>query len=559
MTTLSILVIDAAIVVGFLAVMILGLEHREKPGAVPFLVLAGMLAAMTVGIAVARSGMVPQEWTDYALYVPFVFASLSWVALAFDYTGRGPAVTRRLAGGLAAFGVTVAFSPLLSVIVPDLLVPVTLLLINAMQFALIAAVGYGAVLVARSAIEYGDLTRSGSLVLSAVGTGLIAATVVLVLTPPLAFGTLFAVSEAILGSIAVLLLIVGVRYRIFETGATAGHLARESVLDEMSAAVAITGRRDRLLDINATAERTFDLDRPDALGTAIEDALGFDPDRETHPLTVETSEGRREFEPERSELTRQNGEQIGRAYILRDVTERRTHEQRLDVLNRVLRHNLRNDLDAVRGFAETLEREDAAVDDATLARQIRTTANGVADLGSTLSSADRLLEAEGLDLEPVELGAVLAGIEERVSEADPAASVQLSMEDSPITCRTDRQILETVVEEVVQNGVEHSDAGTPQVEIHARRGDEIVIEVRDDGPGIPERERAVLLDGEERPLRHGSGLGLWLVYWGVTRLGGTLAFREREPHGSVVSIRIPDRDTTPTRNRRSESSPVDDR
>jgi len=551
MTTLVTLAIDVAIVLGFLVVVVFGLEHREEPGAVPFLVLAGLLAAMTLGIVVARSGLLPQQWNIYALYVPFVFASLAWVALAFDYTGRGPVVTRRLAWGLAAFGVTAALSPLLSVGMPDILVQVSFLVINAIQFVLIAAVGYGAVLVARSAIEYGDLTRVGSLVLSAVGTGLVGATIVMVLTPPLALGTVFAVSEAILGSIAVLLLVAGVRYRIFETGANPGHLARESVLDEMSAAVAITGRRDRLLDINATAERTFDLERPDALGKPVEDALGFDPNRESHPLTVGTSEGRREFVSDRAELTRQNGEQMGRAYILRDVTERRTHEQRLDVLNRVLRHNLRNDLDAVRGFAETLEQEDAPVDDATLARQIRTTATEVADLGTMLSSADRLLEVEGLDLERVELGAVLAGIEERVSETHTDASLLITTEDSPITLRTDRQILEIVLEEVVQNGIEHSDVETPQVEIHARRGDEVVIEVRDDGPGIPERERAVLLDGEERPLRHGSGLGLWLVYWGVTRLGGTLAFREREPHGSVVSIRIPDHETTSARDARS--------
>jgi signal transduction histidine kinase len=68
-----------------------------------------------------------------------------------------------------------------------------------------------------------------------------------------------------------------------------------------------------------------------------------------------------------------------------------------------------------------------------------------------------------------------------------------------------------------------------------------MIEVRDDGPGIPEQERSVLLEGTETPLRHGSGLGLWLVYWGVVRLGGDLQFREREPRGSTVAVRLPDR------------------
>ncbi|MGM0399219.1 MAG: ATP-binding protein, partial [Halobacteriota archaeon] len=63
--------------------------------------------------------------------------------------------------------------------------------------------------------------------------------------------------------------------------------------------------------------------------------------------------------------------------------------------------------------------------------------------------------------------------------------------------------------------------------------------VEDDGPGIPDHEKAVLREGEETPLAHGSGLGLWLVYWIVTMNGGRLEISDNEPRGTVVEIDLP--------------------
>jgi sensor histidine kinase regulating citrate/malate metabolism len=70
-------------------------------------------------------------------------------------------------------------------------------------------------------------------------------------------------------------------------------------------------------------------------------------------------------------------------------------------------------------------------------------------------------------------------------------------------------------------------------------GDTLSIAVADNGPGIPDHEQQVLEAGEESALEHGSGLGLWAVHWGVTRMGGDLAFAENDPRGSIVTVSIP--------------------
>ena len=65
----------------------------------------------------------------------------------------------------------------------------------------------------------------------------------------------------------------------------------------------------------------------------------------------------------------------------------------------------------------------------------------------------------------------------------------------------------------------------------------MVIAVSDDGPGISGHELSVLERGEETPLSHGSGIGLWLVRWATTTLGGDLAFDTSD--GTTATVRLP--------------------
>jgi len=67
-----------------------------------------------------------------------------------------------------------------------------------------------------------------------------------------------------------------------------------------------------------------------------------------------------------------------------------------------------------------------------------------------------------------------------------------------------------------------------------------LFSVRDDGPGLSEFDRDVLESGEAiEPLSHGSGLGLWLVYWAVERSGGDISVADREPRGTEIAVRLP--------------------
>lgn len=64
------------------------------------------------------------------------------------------------------------------------------------------------------------------------------------------------------------------------------------------------------------------------------------------------------------------------------------------------------------------------------------------------------------------------------------------------------------------------------------------VTVTDDGPGVPEMERAVV-SGETTidQLNHGQGIGLWFVKWVADRSDGSLVFEDCA-EGAAVTIRL---------------------
>jgi len=225
---------------------------------------------------------------------------------------------------------------------------------------------------------------------------------------------------------------------------------------------------------------------------------------------------------------------VGIQLMVRDATKRREREGLISVINRVLRHNMRNKMGIITGYAEMLEGR-LSGEDAEKATQIRDTADQLLDL---TESAQRLEEYRELspDLEPVDIVPML---EDTVSELQmqyPEASVTIDAPDAVVVDTHER--LKTALWEVVENAAKHG-GDPPVVEIDVTDTETgVTIAVRDNGPGIPEIERDVLQSNVETPLVHGEGLGLWLIHWIVTSLDGELKTTAGD-EGTTVTIRLP--------------------
>jgi PAS domain S-box-containing protein len=255
---------------------------------------------------------------------------------------------------------------------------------------------------------------------------------------------------------------------------------------------------------------------------------------------VRTSTGRRRWLEIKVAPAELDGREVTVAF-LRDVTERKRRKQRLEVFNRVLRHNLRNQADVVDSHAEELlQRDRRGSDEESLvcehAERIRAGSERLAGVSRRARTIDRIL-SEGLDTRRVDLGACLAETLDRVDRPEADVDVTTSVPEDA-TLASDRRLLIAVFESALDNAVTHARS---RVQVEATRttdGWQVVID--DDGGGIPQAELDVIAAGTETDLQHSRWLGLGQLKWGVEKLDGSLAFDVDD--GTTVRITVPDRD-----------------
>jgi len=227
-----------------------------------------------------------------------------------------------------------------------------------------------------------------------------------------------------------------------------------------------------------------------------------------------------------------------------ETTDRRLREQRLNVLNRVLRHNLRNAMTVVRGHASVLRSELDDDDLRSHATTIEEWADDLTAIGEKAATARSLFERERESDAVREVRETLSTVASEFAERYPDADITV---DAPpgLRVRADDRLV-VALREVVDNALSHHDRAPPAVTLGtdpaAGAANWADIVVTDTGPGIPGPERAAIEAGEETQVTHGSGLGLWLARWVVAGFGGELSIEDNDPRGTVVRLRLP----TPT-------------
>lgn len=242
------------------------------------------------------------------------------------------------------------------------------------------------------------------------------------------------------------------------------------------------------------------------------------------------------------------GTVIGFIVGLYDVRQREARSyaealsRQLTVVNRILRHDIRNDANVIHGTAQLLADDTEAEE---RAETIQQHALRLVELGNHARDLEQLLRGDERELETIDIAQVLQEAVDRISGGNAKVELRAPLPDTAYVYA--HPLIESAVVNVIENAIEHNDKPHPEVRIACTAdggGDEpfVEIEIADNGPGIPPDQVAVLERGFETQMEHSQGLGLWLVHWLVERSGGEVNFEENDPEGSIVRLRLPSRE-----------------
>lgn len=229
----------------------------------------------------------------------------------------------------------------------------------------------------------------------------------------------------------------------------------------------------------------------------------------------------------------------------RDVTDLKEYERtlerqrdNLEILNQIICHDIRNDLQLVLAYAETLE--DSVEDSGEeYVRQILKTARNAVEITNGARDITEVLLQPEAEHSPVRLRYVL---QEHVNEVQSNHEHALVAVDGPIPeveVLAD-EMLGSVFRNLLTNAIVHNDAELPEVTVSVTLDEGVVrVFVADNGPGIPDDHKERIFQKGEKGLNgDGTGLGLYLVGTLVDRYDGNVWIEDNEPEGSIFVVEL---------------------
>ena len=247
----------------------------------------------------------------------------------------------------------------------------------------------------------------------------------------------------------------------------------------------------------------------------------------------------------------------GRIEHYTDITELKASQRRLEaqrddleVLNQVVRHDIRNDLQLVSAYAEMLEPHVDAAGEAHRERIADSAANAIELTESARDLAEVMLSRQA-ELTPIAVGEVLVTQITEVGELNPAATIRTegSVPEAEVLANT---LFGSVIRNLLTNAIQHNRRAEPTVTVSATADEETVtIRVADDGPGIPDRQKQELFGKGQKGLDStGTGIGLYLVETLVDSYGGEVWVEDRadrvgspaDASGAVFVVELPTAD-----------------
>ena len=248
-------------------------------------------------------------------------------------------------------------------------------------------------------------------------------------------------------------------------------------------------------------------------------------------------------------LTDEAGNITGAVIAYRDITERKEYEQalerqrdELEVLNKIVRHDVRNQLQLVLAYGDILTDYVEGDGEKDVQRVLRAGREAVG-ITQTAGEITEAMLASKTDLAPMKLRPVLESQIENIQEAHQRALVSTEGPLPDAVVLSD-EMLDAVFRNLLNNAIVHNDKKPPEITVSAALDDGVVrVRVTDNGPGILSDQKEQIFEKNEKGLNsEGTGLGLYLVQTLVDRYSGDVWAEDNEPEGSVFIVELPRRE-----------------
>jgi len=208
----------------------------------------------------------------------------------------------------------------------------------------------------------------------------------------------------------------------------------------------------------------------------------------------------------------------------------RSLNEYLTVLNKILRHDIQNDLAVIKMYADLI-REGEELDIQTFLQKLDERIDHAISTIKDAREIEKMLKVG--ELVGVNLSAVLMKV---IEEFNREARITYEIPEG-VYVEADSAI-NSVIHNIIQNAIFHNDKEIPEIDVSVvEKGDKVYVRIADNGPGVPDEMKTLIFEENFKGETTGrSGLGLYLVRETMKRYGGRVWVEDNKPYGSVFVL-----------------------
>ncbi len=349
--------------------------------------------------------------------------------------------------------------------------------------------------------------------------------------------------------------------RLYAT-AESGRRRLAAVLASTSDAVIVTDQTERVLLINPATERIFGLtidavrNRPvaDVIPTSALVKALVGQDERPQNLEIAMADGKI-YNAVASTIFSHEGQVFGRVAVLRDITNLKEIDKMKSDFVATVSHDLRSPLTFIRGYASMLSLAGELTDKQH--EYVNKILGGIDQMSKMVEDLLDIARIEGgmeLDREVIDIRPLLADIAAEYWQHAHMAGIQIKVDitNDVSSIYGDLSLIRQAIANLVGNSVKYApNSGALFLQAHQTNG-EVIISVKDNGPGIAKEDQPHLFEkfyrvkarGTEKV--KGSGLGLAIVKTIATRHGGNAWVHSQPGKGSTFCISLPIHESEPS-------------